>query len=168
MVVGDEIMGARVISDGMTDWILEISKLRKGSKEIIEKALKAGADVMADGFRSEINDIPTDERYVKDGEMKSGIRQIQKKGLLDSFGITPIREEDGVYDVHLGWDGYNELRTKAWPQGQPNKMIARSVNSGTSYMTAYPFINRSKSKYQKDAEKAMEETIAEEIGKITE
>ena len=35
-------------------------------------------------------------------------------------------------------------------------------------MTAYPFINRSKSKYQKDAEKVMEETIAEEIGKITE
>ena len=46
MVVGDKIMGARVISDGMTDWILEISKLRKGSKEIIEKALKAGADLL--------------------------------------------------------------------------------------------------------------------------
>ena len=95
-------MGARVISDGMTDWILEVSKLRKGSKEIIEKALKAGADVMADGFRSEIENIPTDERYVKDGEMKGGIRQIQKQGLLDSFGIISLVSElEETFDISI-------------------------------------------------------------------
>lgn len=159
-------MGARVTQSGDTDFILELSRLQRGSREICEKALKAGADILADGFRDQIESIPVDERYVRDGEMKSGIKQIQKKGLLDGFGISPIRNEDGVYDVHLGWEGYNGLRSKSWPHGQPNKMIARSVNSGTSFLQAYPFINRAKSKYKKPAEKAMEETIADELGKI--
>lgn len=160
-------MGARVSDEGGTDWILELSKMRKGSREIIEKALKKGAGVLADGFRNEIAGLPTDERTVRDGEMKSGITAKQKQGLLDSFGITPIRMDNGVYDVHLGWDGYNGVVTKRWPQGQPNSMIARSANAGTSFMTANPFINRARSKYRKDAEQAMEDTIAEEIGRIT-
>ena len=160
-------MGASISDKGGTDWILELSRMRKGSREIIEKALKAGADILADGFRNEIENLPTDERFVKEGEMKNGIRQIQKQGLLDSFGITPISCKDGVYDVHLGWDGYNGIVTNHWPKGQPNQMIARAVNVGTFYMRATPFINRARSKYRKDAEQAMEDTIAEEIGKIT-
>ena len=151
---------ARVSEKGGTDWILELSKLRKGSKEIIEKALMAGANLLADNLRAEMDGIPVDERYVKEGQMRDGIKQIQKQGLQDAFGITPIKSKDGVYDVHLGWDGYNYI-------GQPNPMIARSVNSGTSFLRAYPFINRAKSKYRKEAEQAMEETIAEEIGRIT-
>ncbi len=159
-------MGASVSEKGGTDWILAVSRMRKGSREIIEKALKAGADLLADNLRDEMDSIPVDENYVKNGEMKSGIKQIQKKGLQDSFGVTPIGARDGVYDVHLGWDGYNGIQSNRWPQGQPNPMIARSVNSGTSFLRAYPFIDRARRKYAKEAEKVMEETIAEEIGKI--
>ena len=158
---------ARISEKGGTDWILELSRLRSGSKEIIEKALKAGADLMADNLRAEMDGIPVDDRYVKDGEVKDGIKQLQKKGLQDAFGITPIRVEDGVYDVHIGWDGYNGIVSNTWPRGQPNPMIARSVNSGTSFLRAYPFIDRARSKYRKDAEKVMEEIITEEIGRIT-
>lgn len=164
--MGDTIMGARISDNGGTDWLLELSRLQKGSRELCEKALKAGANVLADGFRGEINSIPVDERHVKDGEMKDGIRAVQKQGLQDSFGISPIDVNDGVYDVHLGWEGYNGIVTKRWPKGQPNVMIARSVNAGTSFLRAYPFIDRARSKYRKDAEKAMEETIAEELGRI--
>ena len=57
MVVGDAIMGARITDSGGTDWLLQLSRMRKGSKEIIEKALKAGADILADGFRSEIETL---------------------------------------------------------------------------------------------------------------
>ena len=168
MVVGDAIMGARITDSGGTDWLLQLSRMRKGSKEIIEKALKAGADILADGFRSEIETIPTDDRHLPEGQMRQGIRTLQKQGLLGSFGISPVDSKDGVYDVHLGWEGYNSIVTDRWPKGQPNRMVARSVNAGASYMSAYPFIDRARNKYRKDAEKAMEETVAEEIGKITE
>lgn len=159
-------MGASVKDNGGTDWILQLSRLRKGSKELCEQALKKGAGVLADGFRSEIENLPVDDRVVRNGEVKNGIMQIQKDGLLNSFGISPVDVRDGVYDVHLGWEGYNGISTNRWPQGQPNAMIARSINSGTSFMRATPFINRAKSKYQRKAEEAMEETIADEIGKI--
>lgn len=160
-------MGASITEKGGTDWVLELSRIRRGYREIAEKALMAGANVMADGFRREIEGIPVDERHVKDGEMKDGIKQVQKQGLLNSFGISPIDSKDGVYDVHLGWEGYNAIATSRWPQGQPNKMIARSVNAGTYFLRAHPFIDRARTKYRKEAEQAMEDTIAEELGKIT-
>ena len=50
--------------------------MRKGSKEIIEEALKAGADILADGFRSEIETIPTDDRPLPEGQMRQGIRTL--------------------------------------------------------------------------------------------
>lgn len=50
--------------------------MRKGSKEIIEEALKAGADILADGFRSEIETIPTDDWHLPEGQMRQGIRTL--------------------------------------------------------------------------------------------
>lgn len=160
-------MGASITDKGGTDWLLQLSRMRKGSREIIEKALRSGANIMADELRSATASLPVDEHYAKSGEMISGIKQAQKDGLLAGFGISPVDSDSGTYDVHVGWEGYNSIVTKRWPKGQPNAMIARSVNAGTYFMRATPFIDRTRSKCKRKSEQAMENTIAEEIGKIT-
>lgn len=51
-----------------------------------------------------------------------------------------MRDDDGYYNVKIGFDGYNSIRTKRWPKGQPNAMVARSVIRGTSFMAANNFM----------------------------
>jgi len=111
--------------------------------------------------------IPVQNGFVKKGELRTGIPGQAKKGLQASYGITPMqRDENGFYNVKIGFDGYNSIKTKAYPNGQPNQMIARSVESGTSFLQKHPFVAPGVRKSRKAALKKMEEIIDEETKKI--
>ena len=146
---------------------LMLSRLQSGSKEVCNKALYEGAKILADALRSEIEALPVDDSAHKDDEIRHGVRTIEKQGLIESMGVAMFRDEGGTITTHLGFDGYNGLRSKRWPGGQPNSMIARSVNSGTSFMQAIPFIDRTRRTHAKAAEAKMEEVIKDEIAKET-
>lgn len=129
----------------------------------------AGADVMADTIRKGIEAlpvVPADKIGTPDNKLE-GITSKQKDGLLDSFGITPMQHKDGFYEVKLGFDGYNDVRTTAHPNGQPNSLIARSVNSGTSFRQKIPFIDRAVRSAKKETEAAMVAACDDEFKKIT-
>lgn len=129
----------------------------------------AGADVMADSVRKEIEAlpvVPANKIGTPDNKLE-GITSKQKSGLLDSFGITPMRHKDGFYEVKLGFDGYNAVKTKAHPNGQPNSLIARSVNSGTSFRQKIPFIDRAVRSAKKETEAAMVAACDDEFKKLT-
>ena len=143
-----------------------LGRLSTDSAETCKKALYEGAKVLADAMKTEIQNLPTDER--QSAPVLNGIRQAQKTGLLESFGVAPFDENDGTRTTHLGFDGYNSIVTKRWPNGQPNSMIARSINAGTSFMRATPFIDRTRRLHKSEAEKRMEEVIREEIKEETE
>ena len=42
--------------------------------------------------------------------------------------------------MKIGFDGYNEVQTKTFPNGQPNALIARSIESGSSTREKTPFL----------------------------
>lgn len=147
---------------------LMLSKLQENSTKACRKALYEGAKVLADYMKTEIENLPTDDRSgAGAGTFQlNGIKKIQKRGLIESFGVAPFRENDGTISTHLGFDGYNNVKTATFPNGQPNSMIARSVNSGTYFMQATPFIDRTRRQHAK-AEERMEEVIREEVQKET-
>ena len=66
--------------------------------------------------------------------------ELEKQGLLEGFGISPMENENGYYNVKLGFDGYNSVKTHKYKQGQPNVLIARITESGSSYRAKTPFI----------------------------
>ena len=106
---------------GLEEYELFLSKLGEAAKPMIGAALYRGGEIMADA-------------------LKKSVRAEQKKGLLDGFGISKMRKDNGVYNIKLGFDGYNSVKTKKYPQGQPNALIARSVESGTSFRKPHPFV----------------------------
>jgi HK97 gp10 family phage protein len=116
--------------------------------------------------RAGLNGIPVDDGYRKRGEIRSGLRSVQKAGLSASLGVAPIRNDSGFINVKVGFDGYNNMHTKQYPNGQPNAMIARSIESGTSIMQAHPFVGPAVSKTRKQAEKIMEQSIDKSINRI--
>ena len=92
----------------------------------------------------------------------------QKQGLLDGLGIASMQEDAGFYNVKIGFDGYNRTRTEKYPQGQPNQLVARGVESGTSWKQKRPFVRPAVTRARKRAEQAMAETLDKEIQKISE
>lgn len=155
---------------GLKEYEKRLSTLGKEGKAIAEKAVYAGAAIIADAVRANINALSAvkDEwglvAYNKN--WSAPLTETAKKGLQDGFGISPMESEDGLLNVKLGFEGYNDMKTKKYPKGQPNAMIARSLESGSSIAKKRPFVAPAVRKTKKAAEETMAKIIDEEIAKI--
>lgn len=150
---------------GLEEYELQLSKLEDISEKCIGEAIHDGAAVIADAIRESINSIPVDNRVVKKGEMLTGISQPQKDGLLAGFGIAPLQDDGGYLHVKCGFAGYNAVRTKAYPNGQPNSVIARSVNAGSSFRVKIPFIDNAVNSKKDQAEETIRKKFDEALEK---
>lgn len=87
----------------------------------------------------------------------------QRAGLYQSLGLTPMKKRNGVWSIAAGIDnkdpvtGYNAIKTKRWPKGQPNIMIAASCEHGSSAMLAQPFIRPAFENNRNQMQKMMKE-----------
>ena len=106
------------------------------------------------------------EMAVNDKAAFTQLTETAKKGLQDGFGISPMGSEDGMLNVKLGFDGYNGMKTKKYPKGQPNVLLARSIESGSSIAKKRPFVAPAVRKTKKAAEETMAKIIDEESAKI--
>ena len=148
-------------------YMAKLEKLAKESqKSVCGPAIYNAADLVANEIRQQLKSVPSDETWGTTGNPANGPSKIQKRGLYNSLGIAKMRDEDGFLNVKIGFDGYNELNTKRWPRGQPNQMVARSVERGTTYMEGHAFVKKAMSKARKPALAEMQKTADEEIEKI--
>lgn len=153
------------VGNGIDKYISSLEVLSKSSKEMIGKSIYAGADVVTDRIRAAIEGIPIESsnEAAASGALISGLSSNQKGGLLDGLGITKMELDGGTYNVKVGFDGYNTIRNKNWPKGQPNSMIARSLESGTSFRAKNPVISKATRAARAEAEKAMADALDKEI-----
>lgn len=159
--------------EGLDLWTAQLKKLATPSvyKDVIGRVVYAGAGVVADAVRSAVNALPTTTSQHGTPQNKiNGCTAVQKKGLLDGLGITPMSDKYGVdyWHVKIGFDGYNGQKTEKYPQGQPNSMIARSIESGTSFRSKHPFVMPAANKSKKAAEAAMVKKFDDEMKKLVE
>ena len=150
---------AKLKFEGLDEYEKQLLKLQSVSKECIGEAIFEGAAIIADAVKQNIASLPIDSRVVKKGEMLTGINEVQKAGLMEGFGIATMQNENGYMHVKLGFDGYNGMVTKKYPGGQPNSMIARSVNSGSSFRQRIPFVDSAVNAKKAAAEQKMKETF---------
>ena len=154
---------------GLKEYEEMLSKLDKDTVPMIGRALYEGGKVVADEFRREGEALPVVAPNVRGtSERKlTGLTSEQKRGLLQGLGIAKMRSRDGVHDIKIGFDGYNSVHTKKYPGGQPNAMIARSVNTGSSFRAATHFADRAARNSKARAEKAMQQQFDKDLKKIS-
>lgn len=163
MEVCDSLIMATMKFKGLDKFIEQIERLEADTSPIFAKTLYNGAEVMADAIKSSINGIVPDDTPYNPNRTKTGPTSVQIEGLAQSFGISPMRTTKDEMNVKLGFDGYNSIRSTRWPKGQPNAMVARSVESGTSWMTKQPFIARTQKAMRQAVEEKMKITLEKEI-----
>lgn len=128
----------------------------------------AMADVVANAIRSNIQSLPantTEEDNIKAykrGE-KSRLTDKEKNGLLEGFGVSPMKNDMGFIHVKLGFDGYNSVKTKKYPSGHPNALIARITESGSPYRDKTPFVRTATAKTKDPAIQAAQSVIDKKL-----
>lgn len=155
---------------GADQYLIMLSQMQGKTKSVAGKAIYAAANIVADAIKANLKALPAvSERHniiaYKTGG-KSKLSEKQKQGLLDGFGIAKMEYKDGYYNVKAGFDGYNDISTDSYPKGQPNPLIARCVENGSSYMDATPFVKPAVNKSRKAAIAEMQRVIDEEYEKM--
>lgn len=162
---------AKVELKGMEAYLTELRKAGEATGPVCEAAVYAGAKVVADAIKQKIerlDRVSDDEALAAYQEQRPvKISVSQKIGLKESFGVTPIKNQYGVYSAKVGFDGYNSVKSKRWPKGQPNQLIARACESGSEAMYKQPFMRPAISRAKNEALSRMAQAADITIKKIT-
>ena len=146
------------IGSGLDTYIATLEQLAGPALDAdIKRAIYEGAGVMMDAVKAEVNTLPVYSGF-KRGTPENkieGVSIAQKKGLMNGLGISRMRYDWGFLNAKIGADGYNGIKTKRWPQGQPNAMVVRSLEAGTSFLKRSPIITRAVRKARAKTEKTM-------------
>lgn len=151
---------------GVDRYIAKLEKLHQDANKTAGHAIYAGAGTVMKYVLAGIDTIVTDDHFGTPDNPTNGPKTFQKEALYRSIGIAPARYDGNFYNVKIGFDGYNQLKTKRWPNGQPNSMVARSIQSGTSWMKKQPFMRKAEQAARGPCEAVMERVVEEEIDKI--
>lgn len=156
------------IGKGTEKYIKQLESLLDATDDMCKRAVYDGAKIVADELKQEIKRIPTvPENYHGTPEKPiNGATNEQIDGLLESMGLAPMDRSGGAINTKLGFDGYNSTVTKKYPKGQPNMLIARSINSGTSFRQKNPFVDRAANRAEIPAEMAMAASLDASITNI--
>ena len=154
------------VSDGIDNYIRQLQNCADKTENIIKRSAWEGARVVMDAVKAEANGIPTHGSTKGSTDVIDGLTPTQKAGVIASLGIAHFRQDGNFLNVKIGSDGYNTVYTKKYPKGQPNAMLIRSLESGTSFRNPYPFVSRAVSKTRGKSIEAMRKQCDEEVKKI--
>ena len=157
---------------GLDKYVRQLERLGKNTDTIIGEAVYDMAKIVADEVHQRLETMPsvpdTEGLAAYRAKTQIPITKAQKWGLVKSFGIAGLKNENGYLNVKLGFDGYNEIKTRKYPQGQPNALIARSIDSGSSARDKYPFMRLAVQATRKQAIAAAEAKLDKKINDIFE
>ena len=134
--------------------------------DVIGRAVYEGAKIVTDEIAERTQNVKTDESWGSPGNLKKGPKKTELQAVKKGLGIALARNDDGFINVKIGFNGYDKIPTKRWPRGRPVAMLARSIDRGTSFMQANPFVKKAVAAAKAKAVEKMKETVDEEIEKI--
>lgn len=162
---------AKLQVKGLDEYAEKLARLSKNTDGALRDTVRGGASVVADAIKGGLKSLPVQEGenglppYATEGEKLTGVSRKQKQDLIDSFGLAPIENGDGYIHTKAGFDGYGSVKTKKYPEGVPNAMLARSIESGTTFREKTPVIRKAVNSSRKQAVEKMNQIIEEKIRK---
>lgn len=158
-------MAKLTIGKGLTDYIAELQKLQN-IDDYIEPVVYEGVSVVNKATVAALKELPTDDSKGK-AEKRTGLRSIEKAGLLKAYGISKLDNDNGYINRKIGIaNGYIENAATGYKK--PAVLIARSLVSGTSFMQKNDVFSKAAKASKSAAEQAMAKKLDEEINKIIE
>lgn len=147
---------ARLQFEGIDRYVSQLEDMGQKSEGMIKRAVYDGAAVVLAEIKSQIASLPVVQTNPEPGKQMNGVFGYEKDGLMQGIGSSKMKNDEGFINTKIGFAGYNKLRSKKFPAGHPNVLIARAVNSGSSFRVKIPFVQRALTAAKAKAEAAME------------
>ena len=155
---------AKIEFKGIDEYAGRLSILFKDSEKMVRRAVYDGAAIVADEIKAGLNELPTEPSRMGTAENPLiGVTKRQKADLIEAFGLAPIKEENGYVQTKAGVDGYGSVPTESYPNGVPNAMLMRSVESGTSFRKKHPVFRPAVNRARKKAEEKMKQVVEQQL-----
>lgn len=157
-------MAMTIKTEGLDELNSIISRLNEKAYDVAAESLYEGADVIADAFTSAVNRIQTEPWTGKKDKRKPS--PAEKAALQGKSGIARFNKSGDGVDTLIGISGAAGY-AKIGGKQKAVRLIARSINSGTSFMPKQPVFrqalsssqNQAKAKLVKKAEELFNEII---------
>ena len=160
-------MGMTISTEGIGELGEMLAKLGAKADEVASYSLYEGAGVVADAYKSAVNGIATEPfKYAPPGKTRLPSPE-EKAALMGKSGIATFQKSGDEVNTLIGISG---AAGYANVNGKPKavRLIARSINSGTSFMKKQPVFRKaasgSKSAAQGKIVSKAEEMFNEIIG----
>lgn len=141
------------------DLIKKVGTLGMNTDKVVKKAVRAGADPVADEIRKNLEANIADPSYAgTDNKGSFEWRKEKSSGdLLKSFGISPPgTDKNGDVNVKVGFSGYDHKKV-------PNALKARAMESGTSTLRKRPFVRPAVNRTRKKSKDAMAAEVDRQV-----
>ncbi len=139
--------------------IKKIGALGMNSEKVAKKAVKAGANPVADEIRKNLEANIADPSYAGVGDKGSFDWKKEKSSgdLLGSLGISPAgTDKNGDVNVKVGFSGYDHKKV-------PNALKARAMESGTSKLRKRPFVRPAVNRTRQKSKDAMAAEVDRQV-----
>jgi len=151
-------------TEGLTELSEMLGQLADQAEKVASGALFDGAGIVADALNSAVNSIQTEPFiYKKNHRLPS---PEEKAALRGKIGIAKFRKNGSEVDTIIGLTGdagYTQLGNRKTAVVE----IARSINSGTSFMTKQPVFRKAARSVSSAAKAAMIAKADQMIEEIT-
>ena len=151
-------MAMTMKTEGLTELSEMISQLADKAEDVATGALFEGAAVVANAFTAAVNSIHAEPQGKKNSAPektpKRGPTPEEKAALVGKIGVARFRKDGGEVDTIIGITGRAGYADVGGKQ-KAVRLIARSINSGTSFMRKQPIFRRAKSSSTGPAKAAM-------------
>lgn len=156
-----EMSKNRLILQGFDDHLALLREIGGSTDDAVSEALYVSAKIVADELARQINAVSVrpDGAWGTPAKPVYGLTRTQKRGLQESLGIAKFKTQGGIKNTKVGFDGYND-------NDEPNSLVARGLNAGTSWLKKDRIIDRTIGLTKVKAEHAMQEVIEKKINEL--
>ena len=140
-------MAGTINTEGLEELSAMLARLEDKAQDVASGALFDGAGIVGDAMRAAVNSIVTEDfHYVADPDSvgKRYASPDEKAALVGKTGIAKFRKDSDTVDTLIGISGAAGYATVGGKQ-KAVRLIARSINSGTTFMHKQPVFRRAKS-----------------------
>ena len=155
-------MAGSMTTSGTEELSRQLSTLGNQAGHIAARGLYEGAGVVADAYKAAVSQIQTAPRRHREGGTRLPTPE-EKAALMGATGIAKFRGGGGEIDTIIGEpEGYGMVKGRR----KALKLLARSINSGTNFMSRQPVFRKASSQSRGKAQQAMAAEVDRLINEI--
>lgn len=155
-------MSRSMTTTGIDDVLNQLSRFEGAASAVAKMSLYEGAKVAAAAYNTSVNGIVTEQFQYATGAEKRLPSPEEKNAL--QVGIAKFDGSGSAVTTSVGISGgYSEIAGKQ----VPNLLVARAINSGTSFMNKQPFVRKAQNSLANAASAAIQAKAEQLLQEIT-